>query len=84
MDYSNSRLQKKSVDKLGKIGLYEGAGNTNSKIQNISGYVVSRVGRYQIVEGSGKDGGYWFATGRGETVRFKTRKEAEEHAHLSS
>lgn len=45
-----------------------------------AGYVAGRVGAYQIVEGAGPDGGFWFAKGRGEVKRFRSRAEAEEHA----
>jgi hypothetical protein len=48
------------------------------------GYVVARIGRYRIVEGIGPHGGFWFAIGRGERVTFGTRREAEDHAEISS
>jgi hypothetical protein len=47
-------------------------------------YKAGHVGLYDILEGAGTDGGDWVARGRGETVKFKSRKEAEEHAHHSS
>lgn len=47
------------------------------------GHVHSRIGAYKIVEGAGKHGGSWFAIGRGETVRYNSRTDAENHAHAS-
>jgi mannose-6-phosphate isomerase-like protein (cupin superfamily)/uncharacterized protein YegP (UPF0339 family) len=48
-----------------------------------AGYVVARIGKYEIVEGSGPDGGWWFASAPGDKKKFKTEKEAREHASLS-
>jgi hypothetical protein len=49
---------------------------------------VGRVGRYDILQGAGTDGGDWMAREISgpdrEVKRFKSRKEAEEHAELSS
>ena len=47
------------------------------------GYVVTRIGRYRIVEGCGPYGGFWFAIGRGERVTYTTRRDAEMHAEVS-
>lgn len=49
---------------------------------------VTSIGRYDILEGAGTDGGSWLAKerpgrGRPEIKRFKTRREAEEHAEMS-
>lgn len=48
-----------------------------------AGYVVQRVGSWDILEGIGPDGGYWFAKSRSEKKRFRTRADAVEHARLS-
>jgi hypothetical protein len=47
-------------------------------------YKVARVGRYDILEGAGTAGGLWLARGRGECVRYGSRREAEDHAHASN
>lgn len=49
-----------------------------------SGYVVKRIGPYEIIEGTGPDGGDWFARGKGETKRFRSRADAEGHAEASA
>lgn len=51
-------------------------------------YVVERIGNYQLLEGAGTDGGYWFAKevkGKPslETKKFKTKEQALEHIRLS-
>jgi hypothetical protein len=46
-------------------------------------YNYSRIGRYQILQGAGVNGGEWMAKGRGESKKFKTKEDAEEHARLS-
>lgn len=46
-------------------------------------YTVDRIGPYKILEGAGTDGGTWKAEGRGESKKFKSRREAEEHASAS-
>jgi hypothetical protein len=45
---------------------------------------TGKIEKYEIFEGAGTDGGSWMAKGRGEVKRFKTRREAEEHAEQSS
>lgn len=41
----------------------------------------SREG-YQIQEGAGVDGGYWFVKKNGKTTRFRHRADAEEHIDM--
>lgn len=69
---------KKAREAAGK-GKFVG----DDKAMDASGYVVNRIGQYQIIEGSGPDGGFWFAKGRGENKSFKSRALAEEHARIS-
>ena len=66
------------------------AGKTKDKKFSMKdhGYVVNRIGSYEIIEGAGVDGGWWYAKERKgrpplETKKFKTRREAEEHARMS-
>lgn len=47
-------------------------------------YVVDRIGEYTVNEGAGVDGGFWFAKGRGENKRFKSRQDAVSHARSST
>lgn len=56
--------------------------NLDSKVKD-AGYVVARIGKYEIIEGSGPDGGSWFASAPGDKKKFNTEKEAREHASLS-
>jgi len=67
------------------------AGKTRDKKFSMKdhGYVVNRIGSYEIIEGAGVDGGWWYAKERKgrpplETKKFKTRREAEEHARMST
>ena len=67
------------------------AGKTKDKKFSMKdhGYVVNRIGSYEIIEGAGVDGGWWYAKERKgrpplETKKFKTRREAEEHARMST
>lgn len=48
------------------------------------GYVTDRIGRYRVIEGIGRHGGFWFAKGPDECVRFNSRVDAVEHCHLSN
>ena len=50
----------------------------------ITGYVVTRIGGYSIIEGTGRWSGYWFARGHGELARFERREDAEMHAHYET
>jgi hypothetical protein len=50
---------------------------------DFTGYVTKRVGGYEILEGSGPDGGWFLAHSRrsgGTSRKFKTLREAVEHA----
>lgn len=68
------RMVKKVKDSkvLAKVGMKD------------AGYIVARIGKYEIIEGSGPDGGWWFASAPGDKKKFKTEKKAREHAQLSS
>lgn len=54
------------------------------RVSNISGYVLSRIGGYEIIEGTGLYGGKFFAKGKGEVKPFPSKELAEEHAINSS
>jgi hypothetical protein len=56
----------------------------NLQGSKVHGYVVARLaGGWRIVEGTGKDGGSWFAVHRFEACRFASRFQAEQHAECS-
>ena len=51
-------------------------------------YRVSSIGRYEILQGAGTNGGAWMTKerpgrGRPEIKTFKSKREAEEHAEMS-
>jgi len=42
-------------------------------------YAVRREGGFTLMQGAGTDGGMWAVKGHGETTRFRSRREAEDH-----
>jgi hypothetical protein len=45
--------------------------------------VSKRIGKYQVLEGAGVNGGEWAAKGPGDFEKFKTKAQAIEHSEVS-
>lgn len=79
-----SDAQKKAQEQVSYIKRLLLVAGDQAMDASFDGYVVTRIGPYKILQGIGRYGGSYAAQGRGETVVFTSRKEAEEHATLSA